>query len=273
MGKDARDASARAALAPGAVLLGTVALEPNRWGVLSQDRRPHLRVADWIGVAEEAGFDGVELWENHATLASDEDLVRLQSSSLPLAVFSSYASFEEEGDASRDAVAAWVGRLGCAAVKFNIGNDAAHLDAYIERLDRFAARLPAEVRLICECHAGTVAEDPATAARVLSAVGDAERLQALVHLGDEPAHTGAMFDALGDRIRHVHVNFLRQGAPPLVDIADDVHARIERLRKHGFSGSHAIEFVNGVGSERDQPAQLIEAAVRDLAALRSALRG
>ena len=69
----------------------------------------------------------------------------------------------------------------------------------------------------------------------------------------------------------MHVNFLRQGTPPLSAISDDVGARVERIRGHGFAGSYAIEFVNGIGTGADRPAELVEAAVRDLAVLREVL--
>lgn len=258
-------------LVPNAILLGTVALEPNRWGLLSRDRAPHLATGDWLAAAEAAGFDGIELWEHHATLAGEEEVSRLVCSPLPIAILNSYASFDEADDTARDAAAAWAARLGCRAVKFNIGNDVANLDSYIERLARFAEQLPQETRLICECHGGTAAEDPAVARELLSAVGEPARLQALVHLGDENDTLDAMFSALGDRIRHVHVNFLRQGAPVLAEIADEVQQRVARIRAHGFLGSYTIEFVNGVGGEGDRPHEMVQAAIRDLGTLREVL--
>jgi sugar phosphate isomerase/epimerase len=257
--------------APGAIFLGTVALEPNRWGGVSPDRKPSLRAADWLKRAEESGFDGVELWEHHAMLAPEAELGLLRASRLPLAVWSSYVSFDDPDDTARDAIAGWVKRVGCAAVKFNVGSDRDAEAAYIARVARFADALPSHTRLICECHMGTAADDPGVAQRILSAVGESDRLQALVHLGDEPAYLDSMFGALGDRISHVHVNFLRQGAPPLSSIADDLRARVQRIESQGFAGTYTIEFVNGVGGEADQPAQLLEAALRDLLALREAI--
>jgi sugar phosphate isomerase/epimerase len=259
-------------LGAGAVLLGTVALEPNRWGLRSPDRQPHLRTADWLARAEQADFDGIELWEHHAMLAGDEEVAALDGSVLPVSVWNSYASFDDDDDAAREAVAGWVGRFAPAGVKFNVGNDPGERDAYASRLARFAEMIPEETRLICECHAGTAAEDPAVAREILGAVGGADRFQALVHLGDDRETVDAMFEQLGGRIRHVHVNFLRQGAPPLSEIAADVRARVDHLHASGFTGSYTVEFVNGVGSERDQPAQMIEAAVRDLVTLREILR-
>jgi sugar phosphate isomerase/epimerase len=259
------------AIRPDSVLLGTVALEPNRWGLLSPDRKPVLCTADWLARAEGAGFDGIELWEHHATRVDEGERERLRRSRLPVSILNSYVAFDDDDDAARSEAARWVGALGAVGVKFNVGNDPGSIAAYTKRLARFAEKLPERTQLICECHGGTVAEDPAVAREILCSVGAADRLRALVHLGDDLETLDAMFGALGERICHVHVNFLRQGAPPLVEIADDVRRRVERIRANGFVGSYTIEFVNGVGSDRDQPVALIEAAVRDLSLLREVL--
>ena len=258
-------------LAPDAVLLGTVALEPNRWGALSPDRKPTVRAADWVARAEDAGFDGIELWEHHATLVDAEEVARLQASALPLSILSTYASFDDDDPTDRDAAAAWAVKLGCVGIKFNVGNDRRNPERYIERLARFAQKAPSHTSLICECHAGTAADDPSVAETILSAVGEPERIQALVHLGDEPRCLDAMFAALGDRITHVHVNFLRQGAPRLSDIADELRARVAQIRERGFAGSYTIEFVHGTGGEADRPPALLDAAIADLAQLREIL--
>ena len=257
-------------LASGSILLGTVALEPNRWGVLTPDRAPMLRSGDWLEAAESAGFDGIELWEHHAMLVPEAELATLRNSSLPLSVWSSYASFDDPEDSGRDAVASWVTRLGCEALKYNVGNDRDASASYIERVTRMAAALPETTRLICECHVGTAADDPSVAQKILAEVGAPNRLQALVHLGDDPEYLDSMFAALGERITHVHVNFLRQGAPPLAELPD-LHQRIERIRAHGFDGSYTIEFVHGVGTESDSPEALLAAALRDLDTLREAI--
>ncbi len=253
------------------IYLGTVALEPNRWGLVSGDRRPLLRPSDWLEGARVAGFDGIELWENHLLCATPEDVAAVLGSEVPLRIFNSYASLEDEADTAREAIASWVRRSGCEAVKYNVGGDAANAERYADRLRSWSEVLPEKVRLLCECHAGTAAEDPAVAARILEAAGPPERFAAIVHLGDEPDYVDELFAALGTRIRHVHVNFLRQGAPQLEEIEADVRERIAALARHGFSGSWTIEFVSGVGTERDRPADLLAAAVRDLAVLREAL--
>lgn len=47
------------------VLIGTILLEPNRW---KPGKLPSFRVSQWLDRFADAGFAGVELWENHAAL-------------------------------------------------------------------------------------------------------------------------------------------------------------------------------------------------------------
>lgn len=253
------------------LLLGTVAIEPNRWGAVSKDRAPTVASEAWLARAIEAGFDGVELWEHHATQVDEAEARRLIGSKLPIRIFNSYVSFDEEADAQRLSAASWLDRLGCEGVKYNVGPDADAEADYVARLGRWSDAIRPDVRLICECHSGTLAETPAVAARMLEAAGPADRFHALVHLGDDVDHIDAMFEALGERISHVHVNFLRQKAPLLEDIAADVVGRIDRIRELGFVGSFTLEFTHGVLSANDTLEATLDAAVSDLRFLREVL--
>ena len=53
------------------IYIGTILLERNRW---TRDKKPTCLVSEWIPRFKEAGFDGMELWENHAALASSTEL-------------------------------------------------------------------------------------------------------------------------------------------------------------------------------------------------------
>ena len=61
------------------VLIGSILLEVNRH---RSGRTPTYRVSDWLERFREAGFDGVELWENHATAAPEEEVQALAASPL-----------------------------------------------------------------------------------------------------------------------------------------------------------------------------------------------
>ena len=250
------------------VLLGTVAIEPNRWGTVDPSRRPTIVLDDWLGPIATAGFDGIELWEGHLT-----DAVAAGTTP-PVEVFNSYASFDDEDPARRDAVGRAVARTSSRAVKINVGDDPGREAAYTERLAAWLDVLDPAVAVLCECHAGTIAEDPAVAARILGRAGPADRVQAVVHSHEDADHLRARFDAYGDRITHVHVNHLdpeRLTAPRLVEVADDLAATVALLGRLGFDGSWTIELVHGLLTVDDHPAALVEQAADDLVVLRAVL--
>jgi sugar phosphate isomerase/epimerase len=260
----------------GTVLLGTVALEPNRWSTVDPSGVP---VADLAAIAPRiaaTGCDGLELWERHLP----DDLsaaVTLLTELPPVMVFNSYVGFDRDDPAALADVAAQVRTTGARAMKFNVGADPALEDAYAERVAALVELLPDDVVLLCECHERiSIAEDPAVAARILSAAGPPERVAAIVHTHESADHLRARFDGYGDRIRHVHVNHLdptTAAAPPLAAVADDLARTVDLLRTLGFDGSWTLEFVEGVLTDHDEPAALVAQAAEDLGVLRSVLAG
>ena len=255
------------------ILLGTVAIEPNRWGMVRDGGVPVTVLSEWLGAIATAGFDGIELWERHATFVDDQEVERIIAGPLPVTVLNGYALWDDPDPTVRDETARWVRRLEAGGVKFNVGNDPDSRDAYVERLQRFAEEVDDGVRLLCECHAGTLAEDPALAAAMFDEVASPLRLQAIVHLGRTPDDsTTAFMDGLGDRVGHVHVQLPDEGPdtdPPA--LAADLRTGVDLLRSFGFDGSWTIEFSHGRMTDRDEPGYVLEWATRDLAALRAAL--
>lgn len=261
------------------VLLGTVAIEPNRWGTVTPDRSPVTRLASWLDTIADAGFDGLEVWDGHLTKADATDADAIADGPLPVPVFNSYADFGPGGEAAaaRVVAARWAGRIGARAVKFNVGNDPDDESGYVERIATWLGALPGDTVALCECHQGiSIAETPAVATRIFEQAGAVERVQALVHTHDGPDLVRAKFDAYGERITHVHVNFLDFDAmqhPTLASCADrlaDFHALVTGL---GFAGSWTLEFVAGLLTDRDEPGALLEQAAADLPVLRSVLDG
>jgi sugar phosphate isomerase/epimerase len=261
-------------VAAGTVLLGTVALEPNRWATVDPSGAPIARVSTLLDQIAHAGFDGLELWERHAT-TDPAEAAALLAGPVPVTVWNSYASFDDPDPAERDQVAAWVERSGSSAVKFNVGADMAQLDRYAERLASWVALLPAGAVALCECHAGiSVAEAPEVAAALFAAAGPPDRVQAIVHTHETADHLTARFDAYGERITHVHVNHLDPGtgrAPRLADRAAQLTATVAHLRSLGFRGSWTLEFVHGTLTDGDRPALLLAQAAQDLRVLREIL--
>lgn len=259
----------------GEVLLGTVAIEPNRWGTIRPDRSPQIRLAEWTDRIAALGVHGIEVWEGHVTGLDDIELAALLDGPAPVRIFNSYADFDEPDPADRDRVASWVERTGAVAVKFNVGNDPGQEGAYADRLAAWLDALPPGVAAICECHHSiSIAEDPAVAARILEAAGPPDRVQALVHTHDGTDGVAAKLDALGDRVTHVHVNYLDTATfqhPPLAQVEDELASVIDTLSGRGFRGSWTLEFVAGLLTDDDRPEVLLDQAAADLEVLRRLL--
>ena len=256
------------------VLLGTVAIEPNRWATVDPSGAPTTVLSSWLDAAASAGFDGLEVWERHLTDATETEAEGVLDHGLPVSVFNTYASLDGDDATDRIAAAEWVRRSGATGVKFNVGNDLAQRDDYGRRIADWLEQMPGDVRLLCECHDGiSIAEDPEVAASILEAGGEPHRVQAILHTHDDNDLTRARFAAYGDRITHVHVNYLdaTPHPPRLVEVRPRLEARVALLRELGFHGSWTIEFVQGTLSENDHPDHLIEQAAADLAVLRDLL--
>ncbi len=263
----------------GQIYLGTVAIEPNRWGLAEPGGNPLTRVSEWLSTIGEAGFDGLELWERHARSAPDEELDALLASELPIEILSCYTSWDEPDDADRAETAAWIERLGAKGVKFNVGSDLDSIADYTERLRRFEAEVPDGARLLCECHFGTVAEDPNVARVMFDAIADADRLGAIVHVHpmarDEWSEP---LGVLGGRVRHVHVQVAEVPQSTSADeLSEILRPAAEAISAASPNATWTIEFSFGMwgfgrdGAEFDNPAYILQSAQRDLVALRAAL--
>lgn len=244
------------------IYLGTVLLEANRW---AKDRTPTYRVSEWLERIAAAGFDGIELWENHATLADSAELSALHGSTVPVRIFNSYVPLDAGGENARRGVAGLVRDLKAGAIKFNVSNSAETMESELRAVREWAALMPG-VDLLCECHPGTVLEDPADASRALAGYPE---IGVIVHPFSCP-DLAAWFKHLGPRIRHAHVQmrdpewrWLR-----LRDQAALVHERLAIMRGVGYAGSFTVEFTAGVGVAPEDREALFAAACDDLAFLR-----
>jgi sugar phosphate isomerase/epimerase len=267
-------------ITPGEVLLGTVALEPNRWATIDPSGAASTRLATVLDTVAAAGFDGLEVWERHLLDATEPDVDAIIDGPLPVSVFNTYVSFDgddPDAAAARSLAAAWVRRSGAAAVKFNVGNDPSPdaPAAYARRLAAWIDELPSHVVALCECHAGiSIAEDPQVAAAIFDAAAPPDRLQAIVHTHESAELVQARFDAYGNRITHVHVNHLDPATlqvPHLGERRRELSSAIGLLERLGFNGSFTLEFVHGVLTADDHLAHLLAEALDDLTVLRAVL--
>lgn len=245
------------------ILLGTILLETERW----RSGVPTLRVSEWTRRIAEAGFDGIELWQNHALLADEHERDAIAASPLPVHCFNCYLKFTDDTANELAPVADLVRRMRSRTVKFNFLNDPALRAQHLRHLRAFAAMLPDDVRLLCECHNKTLADTPAAASELLNALGSADRFGAIVHAFSDAERLGEWFDRLGDRIVHAHCTL----PPPDHDADAPVGAVVGRMQSLGFAGTWTIEFTDRVRPHGADIGQLFDSAVRDLVRLRLAL--
>jgi sugar phosphate isomerase/epimerase len=244
------------------IYIGTVLLEANRW---ARQRTPTFLVSDWLPRLAAAGFDGIELWENHVTLAPASERAALRAAPLPVRVFNSYATMNAAGAAARDLAAALALELRAGAVKFNVGKDSASLIEELEAARCWGRQMPG-VQLLCECHPGTALEHPERAAEALASFPE---VSVIVHAFTS-ADLQGWFRHLGPRVRHTHVQILDPNGRrcKLRDQTPLVRERLAAMRAAGYSGSFTIEFTAGVGTAPEDREALFAAACDDLAFLR-----
>lgn len=244
------------------IYIGTILLEPNRW---SPGRLPSYPVSEWLDRFAQDGFDGMELWENHAAKCSATELARLEQSRLPVVVFNSYAGMRADNGIERERSAGLANRLKATAVKFNLGNDRALGPQYANNAMAWARTMPHVTRMLCECHAGTVMEDLATAQAIYETWNDG-RFQAIIHaFGADEEQVRDMLRRLGPRIvTHAHVSM--GGHTPA-----SVERRVQLLRDLGFEGSFTLEFTEGTGKGNENREQMYGRALRDMELLRTVL--
>jgi len=247
----------------GHIYFGTILLEKNRW---TAHKEPTYKVSEWLPRLEQDGFDGIELWENHAVRTDAEELDKLAGSRLPVTVYNSYVTFEDGAEESREQAARMIRRLGAKAVKFNFGNEPHKLDTYIRNWKRWTELLPGDCRLLCECHPNTVMEEPSAAAEAMKAM---DRCEAIVHPFHSLGSLNEWFRYLGSSITHAHIQFRPDGQTfrRLSSDRQAVAGRLAMMKQAGYNGSYTVEFVEGTRQEeRMEP--MYSAALDDMRLVR-----
>lgn len=248
------------------IYLSSVLLEKNRW----RSREPSFKVSDWSRRIADAGFDGIELWENHLLLADSAERDAVLAGPSPVAILNTYCGFDDAGAAARAASAGLARFLDVPGVKFNFGNEAAQIPAYLDNLLAWRDQLPAGCRLLCECHPGTVLEAADKAVAILAPVRG--EVEIIVHAmgGGSDASVQSWLDAFGPAVTHIHVAGSGIPGERYSALNELPHAprRIEMLKGKGFSGTWSVEFCKGVAAPPEDMAELLAAATRDLDYLR-----
>jgi hypothetical protein len=245
------------------IYLGTVLLERNRWAKTAP-RQPSIAISDWCSRIADAGFDGIELWQNHALLASDEERQKLKSASSPVKILNTYAGCDTDAEEERTQTVEAGQLLGVEGMKFNFGKLQERHGEYCDNVKKWRAMLPGAFRFLCECHGGTTVQDPQVAAEAFAQM-NREDYEVIIHgFGGDDASIEKLFALHAERITHVHANLSNDQHKT----DDSLQKRLGLLLNLGFCGSFSIEFTEGVGGEDESPERLFRNAVRDLNALK-----
>jgi len=230
------------------IYINTGALEIYRWAPSCPltERPITLNISEWVPQIAAAGFDGIELWEPHAMRCGAAERTAQQKKLAPLAVFNCYVDFGHIPDASARSVAARIGELNSHLVKYTLPRRIP-LATAIANLRLWSEELPEETILCNEIHANCYGETPAEAAQLRTLLPE-PRWGEIIHLAEPVEKMRALFDVLGDRIRHCHAVFCDTLMPqgelqPCAPGSRNPQLRV--LAGLNYQGSFSIEFVRG----------------------------
>jgi sugar phosphate isomerase/epimerase len=252
----------------GEVHINTIILERNRW---SGDRVPSYLVGDWLGRFADAGFDGIELWQNHALMADEQELSRLAAADPPVRVFNGYAKFVDSGVEHRRRADELAVRLGADAIKFNLNNDRGAWDSQLAHVRQWRDELDESVTLLCECHPNTLLEEPSAARRFFDQLGS-DNWEIIVHPFSRFSSLGAWLAEFGPKVTHAHLQMdtADRGRVLYRREGDLARRAVAMMTQAGFTGSWSLEFTEGIG-ESENIETLWQNALDDLAFLRELL--
>ncbi|MDA0708817.1 MAG: hypothetical protein O3B73_01245 [bacterium] len=252
------------------ILIGSILLEVNRWG---NPKTPSYEVSAWVDRFREAGFDGLELWEYHATLCSMAERERLIASPFPSTLYNMYSEFDDASRAGRQSATDMIKQLRSRGVKFNVGKDPALRSEYLNNLRAWREAVPDSCVLMCECHPGTLVEEPGAARKFFDDLG-IDGWQVMVHCFiPEQDVIKRWFDQFGDKVGQAHVQMrdAQRNVQRLDEDPDRVRAALKLMGDAGFSGGYTIEFSKGTREPGENIDDLWQAAKADLAFLRASL--
>jgi len=250
------------------IYLGTILLELNRWN----SKKPVVKVSEWLECIQNDGFDGLELWEKHILKAEipSKEVQALKEAQVPVSIYNSYAGLGPEDEKQRKKAAEYIKKLGAGGVKYNFGSEEKMLDTYIENLKKWDSMLPEDCRLLCECHGGTIMEDPALAKKVFSKLAK-DHYQVIVHCFDEPDKLKEWFQNLGSRITHAHVSIKDEAGRGvrLRQAPERTAENLQLMKNYDYRGTFTLEFTEGLRSKDENVEDLYRAAVDDLKYLKA----
>ena len=245
------------------LLLNTIMLEPNRWTAEHALTRPLVDLLDPMAAA---GFRDLEVWGYHLDRLSEAGVEQLtaalEARAMRAVGVGAYPAFHLEGaedEEERRSLEQLVGaavRLGASVFKIFPGRVASAEagDAVwrrsVEGMRRLAGRTAeAGMLLTLETHGGTLCDTLDGTRRLLEQLPeDGVGICFQPYVEHDTAAAMAAFDALGSRVRHVHLQNRKDGAAALLEEGDwtDYRRFLPHLRRSGFDGLLCLEFTAGI---------------------------
>ena len=153
-------------------------------------------------------------------------------------------------DTSADArqhAAEMIGLFGSAGVKFNVGKDPTLRETYLNNLRAWREQVPQTCTLLCECHPGTIVEDP-DAARAFFDDLSVDGWEIIVHCFiPEMDVLKQWFDLFGPKVTHAHTQLRDENSNVhlLHDYPKRAQTALDLMAEYKFSGSITVEFSKG----------------------------
>lgn len=268
------------------LLFNTIMLEPNRWTAGHELSWP---LTDLLAPIAAAGFGGLEVWGYHVDRL-DEAGVEALAAGLArhgqrAVAVGAYPAFhlrgsEDERERERlDRLVAVAARLGARVFKIFPGRvgsataDDALWRRSVDRIRALAERLAGRGAILTlETHGNTLCDTLDSTRRLLAALPDAEAVGLCFQpYGDDDTDAAiAGFDALGPRVRHLHLQNRASDGRGVTRLEEgdwtDYRRFLPHVQRSGFVGVVGLEFTAGIAPAEGEPfdrARVLDNAMRD----------
>jgi sugar phosphate isomerase/epimerase len=231
---------------------------------------------DRLGQVKEVGYDGVEFWQRYVEEVGIDEIARLSRKHglevAQLCPYFNWAEGPEAIEATRELARAYIDharKAGCRHVRAFTGGGVGPDTATPEQWQAVIAGLregcdwaaPHGIRIVLECHGGSLMEDSPSTLRLLDGVArESLRVNLQLPLGNGREPVDDTLSALGRYCVHMHIhNYTAIPGGKMTDLETgclDYAAILGRLIEMGFDGWVSLEHPGSY------PDQTVEQAMR-----------
>lgn len=251
------------------VYLATVLLEPNRWG----SRDPSIDLREWLPRVKAAGFDGIEIWDDHLLKTEPAVAAAIASDEFPT-ILNHYDTGLDASSAAREKLHKLITHIGCRGMKWNGPKGTEGAAECLRNMRPWIEQFPSNFLALCECHPGTVFENiPEFAESTANWNTPPPVILHLLNMDADDVHY--MLTHFPERVAHIHLQMRHEHDNSIMRLderPDLFQEQIKILKDADFAGSYSIEFTKGC-THADGPdiETLFSHALQDLKFLRGEL--